>query len=144
MSDEVRDAFDAFDRRWAERQGVFEQRTHHRVLELVEMPGQDAPRVKWRDAGAFLSRCVPRSEGCATIRAVRTPSGVGSGARSSICRSTKAEANPCIMRRCWTKSVGHTEIRDQPSPQRHDSHPRVTVQEPGPLARGRAAWPSVA
>jgi hypothetical protein len=47
MGDEVSDAldaFDAFDRRWAERQGVFEQRRHHRVLELVVMPGQD-PRA---------------------------------------------------------------------------------------------------
>jgi hypothetical protein len=30
----------AFERRWAERQGVFERRTVHRVLELVVMPGQ--------------------------------------------------------------------------------------------------------
>jgi hypothetical protein len=42
MGDEVSDAFDAFDRRWAERQGVFERRTIRRELELVVMPGQDA------------------------------------------------------------------------------------------------------
>jgi hypothetical protein len=42
MDDEVRDAFDAFDRHWAERQGVFERRTIRRKLELVVMPGKDA------------------------------------------------------------------------------------------------------
>ena len=42
MGDEVSDAFDAFDRRWAERRGVFERRTIRRELELVVMPGQDA------------------------------------------------------------------------------------------------------
>jgi hypothetical protein len=41
MGDEVSDAFDAFDRRWAERQGVFKRRTNRRELELVVMPGQD-------------------------------------------------------------------------------------------------------
>jgi hypothetical protein len=39
MGDEVRDAYDAFDRRWAERQGEFERRTIRRELELVVMPG---------------------------------------------------------------------------------------------------------
>jgi hypothetical protein len=39
--DDVKDAFEAFDRRWAERHGVFERRTIHRELELVVMPGQD-------------------------------------------------------------------------------------------------------
>jgi hypothetical protein len=39
--DDARDAFDAFDRRWAERQGVFERRTIHRELELVVMSGHD-------------------------------------------------------------------------------------------------------
>jgi hypothetical protein len=51
MVDDARDAFDAFDRRWAERQGVFERRTIHRVLELVVMPGHDdrARQVaRWR------------------------------------------------------------------------------------------------
>ncbi len=33
MVEDARDAFDAFDRRWAERQGVVERRTIHRVLE---------------------------------------------------------------------------------------------------------------
>ena len=45
--DDVSDALDAFDRRWAERQRVFEQRTHHRMLELVVLPnpGNDDARA---------------------------------------------------------------------------------------------------
>ena len=41
MSDNARGAFDEFDRRWAERQGVFERRTIRHELELVVMPGHD-------------------------------------------------------------------------------------------------------
>jgi hypothetical protein len=46
MGDQVSDAYAAFDRRWAERQSVFEQRTHHRVLELVVMLGVDVRALK--------------------------------------------------------------------------------------------------
>jgi hypothetical protein len=35
MIDEVSNAFEAFVRRWAERQGLFEQRTHRRMLEYA-------------------------------------------------------------------------------------------------------------
>jgi hypothetical protein len=42
MGDDAEDAFDEFDRSWAERQGVFEQRVVRRELELVVMPGRDA------------------------------------------------------------------------------------------------------
>jgi len=42
MGDDAEDAFEEFDRSWADRQGVFEQRVVHRVLELVVMPGRDA------------------------------------------------------------------------------------------------------
>jgi hypothetical protein len=42
MGDDAEDAFDEFDRSWAERQGVFEQRVVRRELELVVMPGGDA------------------------------------------------------------------------------------------------------
>jgi hypothetical protein len=54
MGGEVSDAFEAFDRRWPERQGVFEQRTHHRVLELVVMPGRDARALEVGDGGEGL------------------------------------------------------------------------------------------
>jgi hypothetical protein len=42
MGDDAEKAFDEFDRSWAERQGVFEQRVVRRELELVVMPGRDA------------------------------------------------------------------------------------------------------
>jgi hypothetical protein len=55
MIDEVSNAFEAFVRRWAERQGLFEQRTHRRMLELVVMPGQDV-----RALNVARHRGVPR------------------------------------------------------------------------------------
>jgi hypothetical protein len=91
MGDEVSDAFDAFDRRWAERQGVFEQRTHHRELELVVMPGQDARALEVARRRAVPRRCSRTSGRCATIRAARTPFGGTRGTRSSTYRSMRAE-----------------------------------------------------
>jgi hypothetical protein len=51
MVDDIEDAFDQFDRSWAERQGVFERRTIGRELELVVMPA----RSRWRDAGPSVA-----------------------------------------------------------------------------------------
>jgi hypothetical protein len=44
---DVKGAFDEFDRRWAERQGVFERRTIRRELKPVVMPGRDALGLDW-------------------------------------------------------------------------------------------------
>ena len=62
---DVEDAFDDFDRSWAESHGVFERRTIQRELELVVMPGCEsvAPEVaKPRTAGTARpgpSPCSP-------------------------------------------------------------------------------------
>jgi hypothetical protein len=101
MGDEVSDAFDAFDRRWAERQGVFERRTIRRELELVVMPGEDARALEVARRRAFRSRRGPRSEGGATIRAVRTARTLAASRISamfshspSCCRIARASGRP--------------------------------------------------
>jgi hypothetical protein len=56
MSDnDVEDAFDEFDRSWAESHGVFERRTIQRELELVVMPGWDTVAPRWPHGSAFVT-----------------------------------------------------------------------------------------
>jgi hypothetical protein len=98
-ADDARDAFEAFDRRWAERQGVFERRTVHRELEPVVMPGQDDRALE-----VARRRSVPESVQ-SVVRTTRdhprcrTQCGDGNGARSSLQLSTKA-ARPFAYQAC--------------------------------------------
>ena len=57
--DDASDAFEPFDPRWAERQGVFERRTSHRVLELVVILAMTPALPKSRGGGGpGVSRLV--------------------------------------------------------------------------------------
>jgi hypothetical protein len=107
MGDEVKDAFDAFDRSWAQRQGVFECRTIHRELELMVMLGQvfrnaSSARVNAnsRQASRSADASPARTARATSAACRRIPARISSGTATAIAspRSCSVD-NPSLYMR---------------------------------------------
>jgi hypothetical protein len=124
MGDELSDAFDAVDRRWSERQGVFEQRTHHRVIKMVVMPCHDA-----RAREVARCRGVPESVRPA-IRSVRgRPRGPYARRESSQGPRIAASARRAWFADCAERSPARWRPAASPAVPKHAFGPSSTRKD---------------